>query len=71
MNWIRNPTGRIIPLPFILNPNYQENNLVKSQIKWCEETANYFLKVDFNYQLFSEYITQAEKLKNSLKRLAR
>jgi hypothetical protein len=71
MEWIKNPTGRIITLPFILNPNYQEINLVKSQIKWCEETTNYFLRVDFNYQLFSEYINQAEKLKDNLKKLAR
>jgi len=56
MDWIRNPTGRIIPSPFILHTNYQQINLVKSQIKWCEESADHFLKVDFDYQLFSKYI---------------
>jgi len=80
MNWIRNSTRRIIPSPFILHPNYQQIGLVKAQIKWCEhkkkikwceESADYFLKVDFDYQLFSEYIELAENLKKRLQKLAR
>jgi len=70
MNWIRNPIGRIIPSPFILHPNYQQIILVKAQIKWCEESTYYFLKVDFDYQLFSEYIELAETLKERLQKLA-
>jgi hypothetical protein len=71
MDWIRSPKGRIIPSPFILHPNYQEVRLVKTQIRWCEETTYYFLTEDFNFLLFSQYVDLANFLKEKLKKLAR
>jgi hypothetical protein len=69
--YYKNPKGKIVLLPFILNPNYQEICLVKAQIKWCDETATYYLKESFDYHLFSRYVVKAEQLRNSLKKLAR
>jgi hypothetical protein len=71
VTWIKNPKGKIVRVPFILNPNYQEIYLVKAQIKWCDETATYYLRENFDYHLFSRYVVKAEKLRNNLKKLAR
>ena len=66
-----NPKGKMILLPFILDPNYQDITQIKAQIKWCKETAWYYLKEDFDYFLFKEYVEMSWALKKELKRLAR
>jgi hypothetical protein len=71
IKFIKNPKGKIVHVPFILNPNYQEIYLIKAQIKWCDETAIYYLRENFDYHLFSRYVVKAEKLRNNLKKLAR
>jgi hypothetical protein len=66
-----NPKGKMILLPFILNPNYQDITHVKTQIRWCEETARYYLREDFDYFLFKENIELADSLRKNLKKLVR
>jgi hypothetical protein len=66
-----NPKGKMILLPFILDPNYQDIIQVKAQIKWCEETARYYLKEDFDYFLFKENIELADSLRKNLQKLAK
>jgi hypothetical protein len=66
-----NPKGKMILLPFILDPNYQDITQIKAQIKWCEETARYYLREDFDYFLFKENVELADSLRKNLKKLAR
>lgn len=69
--YLRNPSRKIILQPWYLCPNYQDIPIVKAQIRWCEETAWYYLKKDFDYFLFKEYVEMSCALKKELKRLAR
>jgi hypothetical protein len=69
--FLKNPNGKIILQPWYLVPNYQDIPIVKAQIRWCKETARYYLKEDFDYFLFKECVEMSEALKKELKRLAR
>jgi hypothetical protein len=62
MEGLINPFGKIIPQPFILEPNYNEIITVKNQIDWCRETAYWFLIIEDNYFLYWEYENLANLL---------
>jgi hypothetical protein len=57
--YLQNPKGKIILQPFIFCPNYQDITIVKAQIKWCKETTWYYLKEDFDYFIFKEYVERS------------
>jgi hypothetical protein len=66
-----NPKGKMVLLPFILYPSYQDITLVRTQIRWCEETAWHYLKEDFDYFLFKKNVELADSPRKELKKLAR
>ena len=55
MEGLINPFGKVIPQPFILEPNYNNIIRMRNQINWLRETAYWFLIFEDNYSTYWEY----------------
>ena len=55
MEGLINPFGKIIPQPFILEPNYNNIIRMRNQINWLRETAYWFLIIENDYSTYWEY----------------